>query len=262
LQGLDGILPPTDYATIAAEVRGTIRQELDYAAEARAMSELAAFFADTPGVRVPRPLSALCGPRVLTATFERGVKITTALDGAGEAARAELLGRLLSVYLRQVLDAGRFQADPHPGNFLVADDGALVLLDFGCTRALDDATRLGYRELVQAFLAGDEARLGARLDTLGFATASGRPDTLLAFARALLSSFSRAAQSGRFEWPRREALLAEARALADAATRDPVTRLPAEFVMIGRVFGTLGGLFQHYRPAIDFPRHVLPHLFA
>jgi ubiquinone biosynthesis protein len=262
LQSLDGILPPTDYATIASEVRETIRRELDYAAEARAMSQVAGFLDGTPGVRVPRPVAALSGPRVLCATFERGVKITTALDRADEAARAELLGRLLSVYLRQVLDAGLFQADPHPGNFLVADDGALVLLDFGCTRALDDTARLGYRDLVQAFLAGDQARLGARLGALGFVTASGRPDTLLAFASALLSTFQRAAANGTFSGPTRAAVLAEAGALAEAAERDPVTRLPPEFVMIGRVFGTLAGMFQHYRPSIDFSRHVLPHLFG
>ena len=262
LQNLDGILPPTDYATIASELQETVRRELDYPAEAHAMSQMADFFAGTPGVRVPRPIAALCGPRVLSASFERGVKITTALEHADEAARAELLGRLLSVYLRQVLDAGLFQADPHPGNFLVADDGALVLLDFGCTRALDATTRLGYRDLVQAFLLGDQARLGVRLAALGFATASGAPDTLLAFASALLSSFQGAAASGAFSWPTRAAVLAEASALAEAAERDPVTRLPPEFVMIGRVFGTLAGLFQHYRPAIDFSRYVLPHLFA
>jgi ubiquinone biosynthesis protein len=56
--------------------------------------------------------------------------------------------------------------------------------------------------------------------------------------------------------------LAQAGALLEAAKRDPVTRLPPEFVMIGRVFGTLGGLFGHYRPEIDYPRRVLPHLFA
>ena len=262
LQGLDGILPPTDYETIAAEAAATVRGELDYVAEARSMSELANFFDGTPGVRVPRPLPELCSARVLTATFERGVKITSALDRAEPAARAELLGRLLSIYLRQVLDAGRFQADPHPGNFLVADDGALVLLDFGCTRALDETMRAGYRELVQAFVRGDQPRLAARLDALGFATASGRPDTLVAFAAALLSSFQRAAATGQFSWPTREAVLAEAGALAEAAARDPVTRLPPEFVMIGRVFGTLAGLFQHYRPAIDFSRWVLPHLVA
>ena len=161
-----------------------------------------------------------------------------------------------------MLDAGLFQADPHPGNFLVADDGALVLLDFGCSRVLDAETRRGYRALVQAFLVGDEAGLAAQLGALGFVTESGRPDTLLAFAAALLSSFRRAAASGSFVWPTRADVIAEAGALAAAATRDPVTRMPADFVLIGRVFGTLAGLFQHYRPAIDYSRHVLPHLLG
>jgi ubiquinone biosynthesis protein len=260
LEGLDGILPPTDYPTIAREVREAIRAELDYSAEADAMGAAARFFAATPGVRVPSPIAPLCTPRVLTATFEPGEKITTALERLDGPGRADLLGRLLSVYLAQVLHAGRFQADPHPGNFLVGADGALVLLDFGCTRALTDEQRAGYRGLVQAFLAGDRARLGALLAELGFATQSGAPDTLYAFADALLASFRRAAAEGRFSWPTREQIFAEAGEIVEAAKRDPVVRIPAEFVLIGRVFGTLGGMFQHYRPAIDFGRYVLPWL--
>jgi len=260
LQSLDGILPPTDYETIAAEVRRAIRAELDYLAEADAMAEAGRLFAGTPGVRVPRPLRSLSTARLLTATFEPGEKITAALERLDGPARADLLGRLLASYLRQVLEAGRFQADPHPGNFLRADDGALILLDFGCTRALDEPQRRGYRGLVRAFLAGDREKLAPILAELGFVTKSGEPDTLLAFADALLESFRRGAAQGTFSWPTREELYAEASALAEAAQRDPVTRIPAEFVLIGRVFGTLAGLFQHYRPAIDFGSYVLPHL--
>jgi ubiquinone biosynthesis protein len=40
-----------------------------------------------------------------------------------------------------------------------------------------------------------------------------------------------------------------------------VTRVPGEFVMLARVFGTLGGMLSHYRPRIDYARAVLPHLF-
>ena len=41
-----------------------------------------------------------------------------------------------------------------------------------------------------------------------------------------------------------------------------MTRIPADFVMLGRVFGTLGGLFDHYRPEIDYARHLFPVLAA
>jgi ubiquinone biosynthesis protein len=261
LEAMKGMLPPTDYATITAEVRARIRAEVDYRAEARAMEETARFFEGAEGVRVPRPIAALCSERVLTATFIEGEKITTVLDASEPAARSRILGLLLEVYLRQILEAGRFQADPHPGNFLVTAAGELVLLDFGCMRELSDDVRRGYRELVQRFVSGDRDGLAALFERLGFQTQSGRPDTLQAFADVLLDSFRKAAAAGTFAWPTREELYGNAKEVMAAATRDPVTRVPAEFVMIGRVFGTLGGLFQHYRPQIDYGRHVLPHLF-
>ena len=38
--------------------------------------------------------------------------------------------------------------------------------------------------------------------------------------------------------------------------------MPGEFVMLARVFGTLGGLFHHYRPEIDYAEHLLPVIAA
>ena len=34
-------------------------------------------------------------------------------------------------FLAQLLDTGRFHADPHPGNLLVTKTGRLALIDFG-----------------------------------------------------------------------------------------------------------------------------------
>jgi hypothetical protein len=36
--------------------------------------------------------------------------------------------------------------------------------------------------------------------------------------------------------------------LLKAVEQDPVVHIPDHFVMIGRVFATLGGLVMHYRP--------------
>jgi ubiquinone biosynthesis protein len=265
LEGLRGMLPPTDLDTITAELRERVMGELDYVAEARAMQRMADAFDGTEGVRVPRPVPELCSARLLTATFVPGQKITCALDAAtadgagGDGAGAteqvsELLGRLLEVHLRQVLELGFFQADPHPGNFLVTAQGELVLLDFGCTREIDDATRRAYKELMMCSLAGDVPGVVARLESLGFRTASGRPDTLLAFAAELLAAFRSAALGGTVHWPTTEELLAQSGALLEQMQRDPVVRIPSEFVMIGRLFATLGGLMQHHRPRLDWSR--------
>ena len=174
---------------------------------------------------------------------------------------ARIGGLLLEAYTRQVLHAGAFQADPHPGNLLVTERDELVVLDFGCTRRTTPEMRERYRELVATFISGDTDRMTALFTEMGFETESGKPDTLHAFAEELLRHFREAALSGGREiWLDRDAVLGRAADLLDRAQADPVIRLPAEFVMIGRVFGTLGGLFHHYRPRIDFARHVLPVL--
>lgn len=269
LDALRSSLPPTDYATITDELRGALLGELDYREEAAMLQRAHELFLDVPGICAPRPLHALCGSRVLTAEFVDGVKITEALDalkadadagdGAARERRDTLLGRLLQAYLTQVLEAGVFQADPHPGNLLVTDDDTLVLLDFGCTKSMPAEVRDRYLQLMTSFLSGDKDRMGELFDALGFRTASGSHTTLHAFAQALLEQF-KAQMLGEASWPDRESLTARARELLSQAHADPVLTLPGEFVLLARVFGTLGGLFNHHRPRLDFARFVLPSL--
>ena len=57
-------------------------------------------------------------------------------------------------------------------------------------------------------------------------------------------------------------MLAEGERLFRMAEQDPVDKLPAEFIMLARVFTTLGGLFVHYKPDMDVNRYLLPHLIG
>jgi ubiquinone biosynthesis protein len=269
LESMQSMLPPSDYDTITREVRAMVHAEVDYRREAEHLRRAGDIFRDANEVRVPHVVDALSGNRVITTTFVRGRKITTVLDelhaeGAPEAHAqlSNLLERLLDAYFRQVLGAGAFQADPHPGNFLVTDDHTLVLLDFGCTRELPEKTRLAFIGLMHAFMAGDDAGMAKMFDHLGFATRSGNPETLHTFAQQFLAQFREAlGADGHVRWPTEQEVLDQMAGLLDAAYADPVVRIPAEFVMVARVFGTLGGMFAHYRPAIDFPPLVLRHLF-
>lgn len=277
LEGTKSMLPPTDYDTIVGEVKKLIREELDYERERRHTARAAAFFGEDPRISAPMPVAEYCSPRVLTTEMACGEKITTALDrlkklsddvdadGSEEATQeiADVLGTLLQAYVRQILVAGHFQADPHPGNLLYDEDAGLTLLDFGCSKTLDEATRHAYLKLVQAFVVSDRESLVLQLSALGFRTRSGSADTLLVFVDVLLKEFRDAQASGgplRFRKP--EELITDAKMVMAAASADPVERIPEEFVMIARVFGTIGGLFTHYEPEIDFSRHVMPTLIA
>jgi ubiquinone biosynthesis protein len=269
LEALLPMLPPVDHPTISRAIRRTLLQELDYAAEADHAAATADFLRGVEGIDVPEPIAAISTRRVLATRFVVGTKITTVLDaldakivaggddceGAAER-RDRILARVLEAWLLQILEAGRFQADPHPGNLLVTDDDVVVLLDFGCTQALTNTARDAYLTLVQAMVVRDEEGMARALAAAGFETKSGRPDTLLAFAHTLIGSFARA--QGEARWPTAEELQLEARALLSAQTDDPVTRLPDDFIMLARVLGTIGGLFVRYRPRIDVGATVLP----
>jgi ubiquinone biosynthesis protein len=269
--GVHSLLPEADWTTISGSVRAAVSAELDFAREALVMDRVADFFAGHPAIRVPRSRPERSSERVLTATFFEGRRIAEALDAwstaraAGDGRAAErldtTLGLLLEAYLRQVLEAGVFQADPHPGNFLVTDAGELVILDFGCSQELGAPRRAAYLALFGAVLAGDRAAAAHHLGELGFATRSGRSDSLLELAEALLATFRRMATGVR-PWLAPDEVEGELRRLAHAAAADPVVALPDDFVMLGRVFGTLGGLFQHYGPRVDWGRHVAPVLGA
>jgi ubiquinone biosynthesis protein len=239
-----------------------VEAEVDSGRALATMKRLGSFLDRFDGVHAPRPVEELSTPRVLCASFEGGRRLTDVLDelsAAGEDERvASILGRMLEAYVAQILEAGIFQADPHPGNFLVTDADELVVLDFGCAKELPVEVRDLYLSLVQAALLSDRARLAVLLAELGFQTESGGPETLEVFADVMLRDFREGAASGQFRFPSQDAVLAQMRAMIDAAEDDPVVRVPEHFVMIARVFGTLGGLFLHYRPAIDYARHVMP----
>jgi hypothetical protein len=66
--------------------------------------------------------------------------------------------------MREHLAAG----DPHPGNYLLADDGRVCFLDFGLMRRVDPEYLQGERALARAVIAGDAAKVHKGLADLGY----------------------------------------------------------------------------------------------
>jgi ubiquinone biosynthesis protein len=271
LEAMKTSLPPADYETIVQEVRTTISEEVDYDAERAHTSAVGDYLATLQGVRAPQPVGPHQSKRVLVTEFIGGQKITSVLDQLAEARDAgdesahielsRLVNKLIEAYARQMLEFGRFQADPHPGNILVEPDNTLVILDFGCTKIIEADVRRAYAQLLQAFFVQDTERVSHILHQLGFRTRSGRPDTLLWFAELMLDEL-RSEGSALRQGVSSAEMIDEWVRLLRAVEQDPVVRIPDHFVMIGRVFGALGGLVMHYRPTLDIQRTMLPALLA
>lgn len=134
-------------------LREELERELDYLAEAAALTRLAHAFADDPRVAVARPHPELCNADVLTMDFLEGPLLLTWLQNEPEPERrAQLVERLAAVLLEQAFVHHEIQADPHPGNFLAVpsdteDLPRIGLLDLGCTLRAEPAWWGHIREL-------------------------------------------------------------------------------------------------------------------
>jgi ubiquinone biosynthesis protein len=145
---------------LAAEFADNLRQELDFGAEARNITEVAAGLADTPEIHVPTVYAQLSTAWVLVMERLEGVSV-------GQADRLErlpvdrekLADVLLRSVLRPMLNGDRFHGDPHPGNVMVLADGRLGLLDFGSTGRLDALERASVTDLLAALRQREPALL-------------------------------------------------------------------------------------------------------
>jgi ubiquinone biosynthesis protein len=157
-----------------ADISELIRQELDFAQEARNIETIAANFAGNPNVHFPAVVHELSSARVLTTAFIEGTKVT---DFAGLARmgvdRPELAQRILRVICQMVFVDGVYHADPHPGNILVHEDGTFTLVDFGAVGRLSPSMKAGVPMFWDGVLRRDPSRITGALRQMGMISREG-----------------------------------------------------------------------------------------
>ena len=181
-----------DPDAVFAVIKERFREELDYAHEADNQRAFAAHFAGDALIRVPAVIDDRSTRRVLTMEFVEGRSFDEAVLAPRE--QREAWARTLWRYVfSAVLGAGYFNADPHPGNFLFGEDGAVAVLDFGCVQRVPDDNRRHARGMHRAAVAGDEAAFRRSLGLM-MGAKPGRME-------ALCAEYVRAAFRPLFEAP-------------------------------------------------------------
>ena len=99
--------------------------------------------------------------------------------------------------------------------------------------------------------------MAVALAALGFKTQSGTLEGVQDYAQTVLDEVGVVRARGG-DWPTQVEVLAQTTLMAGFIAKDPVLHLPEEFVMLGRVFGVLSGLFLHYRPDVSAAARILP----
>lgn len=233
-------------------VRARFLEELDYRHEADRQRQFAAIHAGDPQIRVPEIIADRSGRRVLTSSFAEGLGYDEAC-AAGEADRVAWSETMWRFVFKGNLVGGVFNADPHPGNYLFHEGGAVTFLDFGCTQTIDPALLPLARAMHEAALAGDDAAFRRAAGRL-MGSKPGRYETLTTdFVRA---SFDPVFASP-FHMTREYAagLLAKAKAMALEAPTVPDEELfhpPASLIFMNRLQFGFYSVLARFDVRVDY----------
>lgn len=147
------------------EVAARFREELDYRHEAEQQTWFREFHAGDPSIRIPKVIVERSAQRVLTTELAQGLTLEQAMQAPEQErhAWAETLWRFV---FRGNLIGGRFNADPHPGNYLFGEEGRVTFLDFGCVQPIAEENQTFAHAMHRAALARDEAAFEAAARSL------------------------------------------------------------------------------------------------
>ena len=161
------LAPGLDAKAVAAELRERVLEELDYEHEAQNQRSFARAYRGHPFICVPDVVTRLSRSRVLVTQYIEGMGFDEIklLDSEQRNRFAEIVFRF---YLGSIYQLNHFNADAHPGNYVLLPDGRVAFLDFGMTKRVDPEQIRLEEEVVKARLDNDPERLREKLHELGF----------------------------------------------------------------------------------------------
>ena len=161
------LAPGLDAKAVAEELRMRVMEELDYEYEAQSQRTFARGYRGHPFIYVPDVLTRLSRRRVLVTEYVEGVGFE-AIRKLPQPERDRFGEIVFRFSFGSIYHLQHFNADPHPGNYLLAADGRVAFLDYGMTKRLDREQIELEQRAIDAAARRDPEALRVSLHDLGF----------------------------------------------------------------------------------------------
>ena len=173
---LSGLLPAeVNVQPLLDDAKEQLKDEADYNKEAEFLAAFGDLLSDDDRFLVPQVIPDLTRKTVLAMTYVSGRPIETIAD-LEQAERDAVMSALVELMFKELFELRMVQTDPNFANYQYnAVSGKIVLLDFGATRRFKASFVNAYRSLIKAAIAGNETRLVAAAEKVGYAM--GEEDT-------------------------------------------------------------------------------------
>jgi len=132
------------------EVEHKLVEETNYVLEMKQSKEIAAACSHISNLLFPEYYEAYSSERIITMDYMAGEHLSEYTSKETYQDTSNKLGQALwDFYMFQIHNLKKVHADPHPGNFLVNEEGQLIALDFGCMKTIPMEFYTPYFELAK-----------------------------------------------------------------------------------------------------------------
>jgi len=131
------------------EVENKLLEETDYLQELQSSQMISEAAQVLPNLTFPKYYPKWTTSKILTMDWMEGVHLSEYVKREKfNQKERNLLGQTLwDFYMFQIHGLRKVQADPHPGNFMVSEQGELIAIDFGCIKEIPEDFYIPYFEL-------------------------------------------------------------------------------------------------------------------
>lgn len=131
------------------EVEAKLLEETDYELEFRRSEMISSMCAHIPNLVFTKYYKEYTSKRVLTMNWMDGLHLDDYLKTNPSQEDRNAIGQAMwDFYDMQVHELKSVHADPHPGNFLMKENGTLGVIDFGCVKEIPEDFYYNYFALL------------------------------------------------------------------------------------------------------------------
>jgi predicted unusual protein kinase regulating ubiquinone biosynthesis (AarF/ABC1/UbiB family) len=230
-----------DLEAIHQEFCEILGREIDYVQEAMNAERFRQNFLDHEFIMVPRVYPDLTTRRVLTMEYMPGIKVNDRRSLEAIGINPKDINHIgICAYLKQLLQDGFFQADPHPGNMAVSSDGKLIFYDFGMMAEVMPVNKGQMVETFFAVLRKDTDQVIKTMTDMGLVENMADMTPVRRIVKLLLEKFAdKPIEAQAFRSVRNELY---------AVFEQQPFRLPARMTFIIKALTTLDGVARDLDP--------------
>ena len=162
-------LSETDLTLYMSEVENMLIAETDYELDLKRSIEISKACSHIENLRFAKYYPEYSSKRILTMDWLDGLHLNNFLaTNPSQEVRNKIGQALWSFYDFQMHELLSVHADPHPGNFLMHEDGTLSIIDFGCVKVIPHEYHLKHFQIINPELFEDDKKLEIVLKELSF----------------------------------------------------------------------------------------------